>query len=83
MAGLLSSPHVPRIRRIGARCRAATPVFINHRRGDGYSRNRRFRAIRWIREADMNGHLPYRDSGPAARVGGVRGWQADILRGES
>ncbi len=31
----------------------------------------------------MNGYLPYRDSTPTARTGGVRGWQADILRGES
>jgi hypothetical protein len=31
----------------------------------------------------MNGYLPYRDGGPAARTGAVRGWQADILRGES
>lgn len=31
----------------------------------------------------MNGYLPYRDSTPAARIGTVRGWQADILRGES
>lgn len=31
----------------------------------------------------MTGYLPYRETGPAARVGGVRGWQADILRGQS
>ncbi len=31
----------------------------------------------------MNGYLPYRETNPAARVGSVRGWQADILRGES
>ncbi len=31
----------------------------------------------------MTGYLPYKDSTPAARIGGVRGWQADILRGES
>lgn len=31
----------------------------------------------------MNGFLPYRETTPSARVGGVRGWQADILRGES
>jgi hypothetical protein len=31
----------------------------------------------------MNGYLPYRETTPAARIGGVRGWQADILRGES
>jgi hypothetical protein len=31
----------------------------------------------------MNGYLPYRETGPAPRTGGIRGWQADILRGES
>lgn len=31
----------------------------------------------------MNGYLPYRETSPASRYGGVRGWQADILRGES
>lgn len=31
----------------------------------------------------MNGQLPYKETTPAARCGGVRGWQADILRGES
>jgi hypothetical protein len=36
-----------------------------------------------IREEVMNGYLPYRATRPAARVGNVRGWQADILRGES
>ena len=36
-----------------------------------------------IREDMMNGYLPYRETSPAARVGSVRGWQADILRGES
>ncbi|GLW25363.1 hypothetical protein Mame01_54050 [Microbispora amethystogenes] len=42
-----------------------------------------FGGVAQFREADMNGFLPYRDSTPATRVGGVRGWQADILRGES
>jgi hypothetical protein len=36
-----------------------------------------------IREDIMNGYLPYRETNPAARIGGIRGWQADILRGES
>ena len=36
-----------------------------------------------IREDVMNGYLPYKETGPASRVGSVRGWQADILRGES
>jgi hypothetical protein len=39
--------------------------------------------INGIREVIMNGYLPYRETGPAPRSGGVRGWQADILRGES
>jgi hypothetical protein len=38
---------------------------------------------RGIREDIMTGHLPYKETSPAARVGSVRGWQADILRGES
>jgi hypothetical protein len=38
---------------------------------------------RGIREDIMNGYLPYRETSPAARVGSIRGWQADILRGES
>jgi hypothetical protein len=41
-----------------------------------------FGQIGGIREDAMNGYLPYRETGPAARVGSVRGWQADILRGE-
>jgi hypothetical protein len=36
-----------------------------------------------IRGDIMNGYLPYRETNPAARIGSVRGWQADILRGES
>jgi hypothetical protein len=31
----------------------------------------------------MTGHLPYSSTGPAPRFGGVRGWQQNILRGES
>jgi len=38
---------------------------------------------RIIREALMNGYLPYRENAPAPRTGGMRGWQEDILRGES
>jgi hypothetical protein len=58
-------------------------VFMDRGRGDDCRHNRPFRAIRRIREADMNGFLPYRETTPGARVGGIRGWQADILRGES
>jgi hypothetical protein len=83
MAGRLSGPHVPRIQEDWRSLSRATPVFIDRRRGEGCRRNRPFRANRRIREADMNGYLPYRDSTPAARIGGVRGWQANILRGES
>jgi hypothetical protein len=36
-----------------------------------------------IQEVVMNGYLPYTSTAPAPRSGGVRGWQADILRGES
>jgi hypothetical protein len=61
----------------------AKPVFIDPGCGDTCRRNRSFRANQRIREADMNGYLPYRDSTPTTRIGGVRGWQADILRGES
>jgi hypothetical protein len=31
----------------------------------------------------MNGYLPYKETSPAPRFGGGRGWQEDILRGES
>lgn len=31
----------------------------------------------------MSRYLPYSSTGPAPRSGGVRGWQQDILRGES
>lgn len=31
----------------------------------------------------MTGYLPYTQTAPAARVGSVRGWHADILRGQS
>lgn len=58
-------------------------VFMDRGRGDKCRHNRPFWAIRRIREADMNGFLPYRETTPSARIGGVRGWQADILRGES
>ncbi|GIH48673.1 hypothetical protein Mro03_38520 [Microbispora rosea subsp. rosea] len=58
-------------------------VFIDPGRGDGCRRNRSNRANHRIQGVDMTGYLPYRDSTPAARIGGVRGWQADILRGES
>jgi hypothetical protein len=83
MVDRLSGPHVPRIQEDWRSPSRATPEFIDHRQGDDCCRNRPFRANRRIREADMNGHLPYRDSTPAARLGGARGWQADILRGES
>lgn len=36
-----------------------------------------------VREDIMGEYLPYRETSPAARVASVRGWQADILRGES
>jgi hypothetical protein len=83
MAGRLSGPHMPRIQEDWRSLSRTTLVFIDRRRGDSRRRNRSFRANRRIREADMNGYLPYRDSMPTARFGGVRGWQADILRGES
>ncbi len=67
---------------LAARPRKDTPVFIDRGPGDGCPRNTPFRGVAQFREADMNGFLPYRDSTPATRVGGVRGWQADILRGE-
>jgi hypothetical protein len=83
MLGRLSDPHVPGIQEGWRSLSRATPVFIDRRRGDVCCRNRSFRANRRILEADMNGYLPYRDTTPAARIGAVRGWQADILRGES
>jgi hypothetical protein len=83
MAGRLSGSARARIQEDWRSPSRATPVFIDRGRGDSCCRNRPFRANRRIREADMNGHLPYRDSGPAPRIGGVRGWQADILRGQS
>ena len=83
MAGRLSGPHVPRIQEdLRSLSRATPDVYGSQARGQ-LSSNRSFRATRRIREADMNGYLPYRDSGPAPRFGGVRGGQADILRGES
>jgi hypothetical protein len=42
-----------------------------------------FGQVEGIREAVMSGYLPYSSNAPAPRSGGVRGWQADILRGES
>jgi hypothetical protein len=83
MLGRLFDPHVPGIREGRCPLPGATPAFIDRRRGDVCCRNRPFRANRRILEADMNGYLPYRDSTPAARIGAVRGWQADILRGAS
>ncbi|GII63634.1 hypothetical protein Skr01_37190 [Sphaerisporangium krabiense] len=83
MPGRFDGPNVPwgrGYRRAAPRSRA---VFMDRGPGDGCRVIAHFRAKPRIREALMNGFLPYRDSTPAARVGGVRGWQADILRGES
>ncbi|GAA0361032.1 hypothetical protein GCM10009530_08060 [Microbispora corallina] len=83
MVGRLSVRHVPRVqedRRLQAK---ATPLFSDRGRGDTTVVIAHAGANRLIREAEMNGHLPYRDSSPAPRVGGPRGWQADILRGQS
>ncbi|SNS76759.1 hypothetical protein SAMN05216276_1015110 [Streptosporangium subroseum] len=83
MLGRLSGPQVPKTQEDWRSPSGVMPVFIDRRRGDICCRNRSFRANRRILEADMNGYLPYRETGPSARTGAVRGWQADILRGES
>jgi hypothetical protein len=57
--------------------------FIDRGHGEGCRRHRPFPANRRIREAIMNGYLPYSTNGPAPRSGGIRRWQEDILRGES
>jgi hypothetical protein len=57
--------------------------FIDHGRGDGCVVIAHFGRLRGIREAIMNGYLPYSSTGPAPRFGGIRGWQENILRGES
>jgi hypothetical protein len=58
--------------------------FIDRQHGDGSSRKLPdLGDSKGIQEAVMNGYLPYGSTGPAPRSGGIRGWQADILRGES
>jgi hypothetical protein len=83
MVGRRSGPHMPTVREDRCSLSKVTPGLSIVGAGMAVVIIAHFGQLEGIREAVMNGYLPYSSTGPAPRVGGVRGWQADILRGES